>query len=94
MPSGSGVRARAPLAGRLDASRKVARRYGLGRRAIRVARGSASRSAAGEQVLVLRFTAAAKRRLRGARRVDLTLRLTLGQGGETSSVRRAVRLRR
>ena len=43
---------------------------------------------------MLRFTAAAKRRLRGARRVDLTLRLTLGQGGETSSVRRAVRLRR
>ena len=80
--------------GRLDASRKVARKYGLGRRATRVARGSASRSEAGERVLVLRFTRNAKRRLRGVRRVDLTLRLTLGQGGESRSVRRTLRLSR
>jgi Kelch motif len=94
--SGYAVRFSCPAActagGQLDASRKVARKYGLGRKATRVARGSARRSDAGQKTLVLRFTSKATRRLRRARRVDLTLRLTLGQGGETRSVRRMVRL--
>ena len=95
---GYAIRLRCPgactLGGRLDASQKVARAFGLGRRATRVARGSASRSATGEQVLVLRFTRNAQRRLRRVRRVALTLRLTLQQGGETRSVRLTVRLSR
>jgi hypothetical protein len=80
--------------GRLDASQKVARKYGLGRRATRIARGTMSRSSAGQQVLVLRFTRNAQRRLRRVRRVALTLRLTLEQGGEKRTVRRTVRLSR
>ena len=75
-------------------SRNVARRYGLARRATQVARGSASRPNAGPKVLVLRFTSKAKRGLRRARRVDLTLRLTLVQRGERRSVLRTVRLSR
>jgi Kelch motif protein/thrombospondin type 3 repeat protein len=82
------------VSGRLDASRKVARRYRLGQQATRVARGSASRPDAGEKTLVLRFTSTAKRRLLRARRVDLTLRLTLEQGGQRRSERRTVRLSR
>jgi hypothetical protein len=80
--------------GRLDASRNVALRYRLARRATGVARGSASRPNAGPKVLVLRFTSKAKRSLLRARRVELTLRLTLVQRGERRSVRRTVRLSR
>jgi hypothetical protein len=82
------------VTGRLVAPKGAARANGLGRRAVTVARGSATAAGPGSMTLRLRFTRKAKRRLAHARRVTLSLRLTLRQGQERSRRTSRVRLTR
>jgi hypothetical protein len=82
------------VTGRLVAPKTAARANGLGRRAVTVARGSVTAGRPGTMTLRLRFTRKAKRRLAHARRVTLSLRLTLRQGQERSHRTSRVRLTR
>jgi hypothetical protein len=68
----------------LSVDNTTARRYGLtrGTRRVAVARGSAGRSFKGRTLFSVRFTQAARRALRGARRVRLRVSAT-GRAGTT-----------
>jgi hypothetical protein len=75
----------------------TARRYGLtrGARRVAVARGSAGRSFKGRTLFNVRFTKAARRRLRDARRVRLRVSAT-GRAGTTDrqALKRSLTLQR
>lgn len=79
-------------------SSRDARRLGLARssaRSVTVARGSGRLEAAGSKRVTVRFTRAAKRRLRRARRVTLTVRTRIVDGaGNARTLSQRVRLRR
>ena len=94
--NGVSVRVTCPAAckasGALHVSARVARSLGLGRRAVRVARGSVVRSTAGTTVMRLRFGAKARRRLGRARRVTLSLRLALEDQTGRTTPRRSLKL--
>jgi hypothetical protein len=80
----------------LFASVRTADRFNLAaRRAVRVGRGRKSLNAAGKAKVRVKLTRKAKRRLRRARRLSLTLRVSVtGVGGAKSSKPRKVRVKR
>jgi hypothetical protein len=80
----------------LFASASTADRFKLApRRAVRVARGRKSLSAAGSTKVRVKLTRKANRRLRRARRLSLTLRVSVtGVGGTKASRSKKVRVRR
>ncbi len=87
-----GFRVRLRCTERCDLSGTLSQRRG--RRSVTVGRFT-RRSASGRTVVQLRFTKAAARRLRSARRLSLTLRVAARTAdGRTATVTRAVRLRR
>lgn len=83
------------VSGRLEVSRRVARRLRLGVRAVVVAQGRARLKRAGRVTLKLRVTRRAKTRVRRARSLTAMLKVQAkGASGATRTVRRAVRLGR
>lgn len=81
---GAGARKRVTVSATVD--RKTAQRLRLGRRAVRVASGGATATAAGEAVVRVRFTRRAARALRGQKRV--TLAITTSRGGKLTATLR------
>jgi Ca2+-binding RTX toxin-like protein len=84
---------RCRLSGRLLLDGRTAKRLGLGRRrkSVAVARGSASEAG----TLIIHFSASAKRKLRGAKRLNLTLLLTaIDPSGNRATVERRILLTR
>jgi hypothetical protein len=81
---GAGARRRVTASAAVD--RTTAQRTRLGRRAVRVASGSATATARGEAVVRLRFSKRAVRALRGQKRV--TLVVTTSRGGKLTATLR------
>jgi hypothetical protein len=80
---------RCRLAGTLTLDRATARKLGLGRRATVVARGTTQLTRPGSATLTLKFTPAAKRKLRRARKLTANLSIVAGNSaGETRQSRR------
>ncbi|MDP9384687.1 MAG: hypothetical protein M3P50_05575, partial [Actinomycetota bacterium] len=76
----------------LLADRRTARRYDLGART--VGRGGANRAFSGRRTLLVRFTREARRKLRSARRIRLTLvGVATDARGRRVTARRTVVLR-
>lgn len=80
----AGARKRVTVSATVD--RKTATRLRLGRRAVRVASGSARASAKGEAVVRIRFAKKAARALRGQKSVKLVL--TTSRGGKLTATLR------
>jgi hypothetical protein len=86
----------AEITGTAEIARRLARRLGLkSARAAVVARGKASLVGAGVAKLRLAFTKKAKRKLRQARKLTLTLRIKItDRAGNTSTLTRKVTVKR
>ena len=97
---GSGLRVRfqcaraCSISGQLRLGPVLARRYGLGRTSVTVARGTARLSKKGAGTLTLRLSARAKRALRNRSRVTLALRTDLRAGSAVLRGSRAITVRR